>query len=120
MDTNKLHHIFANPDHNFDAFVRDFGGKAAAFHAIQIALNQAWRAGEISRSKFGRYEQAFEIGKYSVTVSGQIVNGLPCIGTAWVLILWGWAVEHPHLRRASRRLVDSVFEPPWKHGKDNA
>jgi hypothetical protein len=54
-------------------------------------------------------------------VRGRIVNGVVRIGTAWIPPHpWGWAVQLPGVTRLWRRLVDSVFLPPFGHGSDNA
>jgi hypothetical protein len=118
---NKRNHIFANPDHNLDALVQHYGSEEEAYRAIVDTVNRAQQDGKLSTNRRGLYEQVFDVGGYPVMVRGRIVNGLVRIGTAWIPPHpWGWSVELPTLTKAPRRLVDSVFLPPWEHGDDNA
>jgi hypothetical protein len=119
-DPNKLHHIFDNPDHHLAPLVQQYGSEKAAYRAIKDAVSKAYRDGNLIANAHGSYKQAFEIGGLSVTVVGRIVKGQVRIGTAWGPVPSGWSVELPHLRRASKRRVDSVFEPPWKHEDNDA
>ena len=120
-DPNKLNHIFANPNHNLNALVQQFGSRRSAGRAIFEAVDQGYRSGRLILDAFGRYEQLFDVGGYPVMVRGRIVNGLVRIGTAWIpRHPWGWSAELGALTRAPRRLVESVFLPPWKHEGNNA
>jgi hypothetical protein len=121
-DPNKQNHIFANPKHNLDALVRHYGSEEDAVRAIVAAVNQARQAGKLSTDKLGVYKQVFDVGGHPAIVAGRIVNGLVRIGTAWISPHpWGWSVELGALTRAPRRrLVESVFSPPWEHGDDDA
>jgi hypothetical protein len=83
-DPNKLNHIFGNPDHNLDVLVRRYGSQAAAFLAIDEAVNQAYHAGILVVDALGRYERDFEVGEYPVTVRGWIGDAVARIGTAWL------------------------------------
>ena len=44
---NKLHHIFDDPKHALDGLVQQFGSQKAAFDAVQLAANQALKAGKL-------------------------------------------------------------------------
>jgi hypothetical protein len=118
---NKLNHIFANPNHNLDALVRHYGTEEEASRAIVDAVNQAHLDGNLSTDQLGLYKQVFDVGGYPVMVAGRIINGRVRIGTAWIPPHpWGWSAELAALRRTPRRLVQSVFLPPWKHGGNDA
>jgi hypothetical protein len=118
---NKLHHIFANPRHNLGPLVRQYGGREAAAQAIQNAVDAALQAGKLISNVRGVFETTLDIGGHPVTVRGVIVQGAAELGTAWIPPRpWGWSVELGALRRALRRLFDSVFLPPWKHEDDDA
>jgi hypothetical protein len=82
LDSNKLHHIFNDPDHGLDSLVTKFGSPEAAFDAIARAARDAVR----SQGIIGQYEIQVEVGGYQVTVRGRVHNGIVDIGT--VLIPW--------------------------------
>ena len=65
-DPNKHNHIFANPNHNLDPLVRQFGSTTDAGRAIFEAVDQAFRSGRLILNAFGLYEQIFDVGGYSV------------------------------------------------------
>ncbi len=83
-DPNKLHHIFANPDHNLDALVQACGSEEAAGRAIVEAINEAYQNGSLAADALGRYTRVFDVGGYLVTVRGRIVNGVVRVGSAWI------------------------------------
>lgn len=83
-DPNKLHHIFGNPDHDLDALLGHYGSEEAAGQAIVEAVNQAHRDGALVLDARRRYRQVIEVGGYSVTVDGRIVNGIARVGSAWI------------------------------------
>jgi hypothetical protein len=83
-DPNKLHHIFANPDHNLDALVDQFGSEVEAWRAIVEAVTEAHHSGMLNADAIGRYRQTLEIGGHSVMVRGRIVNGVARVGSAWI------------------------------------
>ena len=82
-DPNKLRHIFGNPSHNLGPIVQHFGSEGAAFRAIEDEVNRAYQDGRLVTDAYGLYQQVFDIGGYSVSVKGRIINGQVHIGTAW-------------------------------------
>ena len=80
IDANKLHHIFADPDHGLGGLVSDFGTEEDAFQAIANATRDAVKAQGIT----GEYEIQVEVGRHSVTVRGNVADGVVNIGTAFI------------------------------------
>jgi hypothetical protein len=116
-DPNKLHHVFGNPNHNLEPLVQNYGSKETAFRAMLDEVNKTHQDGKLVADACNHYKQEFDVGGYSVIVEGRIVNGDACIGTAWIPPHpWGWSIVLPELKRASRRLVDSVFLPLGRGG----
>ncbi len=93
----------------------------ATAQAIQNAVDAALQAGKLIPNARGIFETTLDIGGHPVAVRGVIVQGAAELGTAWISPHpWGWSVELGALRRAPRRLVDTVLLPPWKYADDDA
>ena len=82
-DPNDLHHVFGNPRHNLDQFVRQRGSEELAGQEIDTAVDGAFMSGNLILDDAGLYRQVFNIGGSFVIVSGSVVNGIVRIGTAW-------------------------------------
>lgn len=81
---NDLHHIFGNPDHNLQALVDQFGSRAAAGMAIQLAAEHALDAGLLRPDARGVFEAIVDVDGRQVRVRGRIWNGRARIGSAWM------------------------------------
>jgi hypothetical protein len=79
IDPNKLHHIFGQARHNLDDVVAAFGSREGAFEALEKAAQAAVDA----RNLTGQFEIVVNVGGFSVTVRGIVVNGVAKIGTAF-------------------------------------
>lgn len=82
VDTNKLNHIFNNPDHHLDDLVNAFGGNQ------QSTYNAVWRefsnmAGNYSASELRKGIQ-ITVNGITLTVRGAVVDGIAKIGTFFV------------------------------------
>jgi hypothetical protein len=118
---NKLHHIFAKRGHNLGPLVQQYGSREAAAQAVQEVVDLALHAGKLIPNAQDVFETTLDIGGHSVTVRFVILQGAVELGTAFIRPHpWGWPVEPPNLRKASRRLVDLVFLPPLGHGDYDA
>jgi hypothetical protein len=84
MDANRRRHIFGDPRHNLDGFVRQYGSEEAAGQAIEDAVHAAFESGDLVIDDAGLYKQAFDLGGYSITVSGRVVDGEARVSTAWI------------------------------------
>jgi hypothetical protein len=81
VDPNKMNHVFGNPGHNLGPLLSNFGGdQNAAFAAIQQAMQAAADAQGIQGVFQG---VAVQVGNQTVTVSGNVINGVVNIGTAY-------------------------------------
>jgi RHS repeat-associated protein len=76
-DPNKLHHIFDNPAHNLDQLVDQLGGQQQAFDALQNAVQGQGLPD-------GLFNTVVNVGGIDVTVTGNVINGVANIGTAYV------------------------------------
>jgi hypothetical protein len=83
-DPNRRRHIFGEPRHNLEPLVRQYGGEEATGQAIENAVNDAFDGGHLITDDKGVYEQVFDIGGNSVTVSGRVIDGMVHVGTAWI------------------------------------
>ncbi len=79
-DANKLHHIFDDPKHQLDGLVAHFGSREAALEAIEEATRKVLLGRNIS----GQYVETVQIGRYSLTVKGRVMDGKLKIGTAFI------------------------------------
>jgi hypothetical protein len=80
IDSNKLHHIFNDPDHGLDALVTKFGSQESAFQAIAEATRDAIQAQGIN----GQYKVEIRIGEHLITVKGRVSKGIVNIGTVYI------------------------------------
>ena len=78
-NANKIHHIFDEVGHNLEALVTEYGGQPQAYDAIQEAANQV-----ASQLGNGVTTITVNVSGQEVTVTGNIVNGVMQIGTAYV------------------------------------
>lgn len=78
-NANKIHHISDEVGHNLEALVAEYGGQAQAYDAIQEAANQV-----ASQLANGVTTIIVNVGGQEVTITGNIVNGVMQIGTAYV------------------------------------
>lgn len=83
-DPNRRNHIFGEPKHNLDTLVRQYGSEETAGRAIVEAVNATFERGNLTVDDNGRYQQVFDVGGNSVTVSGRIIDGAVRVGTAWI------------------------------------
>jgi hypothetical protein len=83
-EPNRRRHIFGEPRHNSDPLVRECGGEPEAYQAIVDAVDEAFARGDLVVNQRGKYKQAFDIRGHLVTVTGQVVNGIARVGTAWI------------------------------------
>src|ERR1700676_4292093 len=78
-DPNKLNYIFGNPVHKLDPVVQQFGSQQGAYRAIEQAVANKLGTGT------GTYTTIVNVGGTNVTVTGAYVNGVPRIGTAFII-----------------------------------
>jgi hypothetical protein len=78
-DPNKLNHIFGNPEHNLDNLVNQFESQSQAYNAIQEAAQAAVDAQGLT----GAVQTTVEVAGETVTVRGNVINGIFNIGTAY-------------------------------------
>jgi len=76
-DINKLHHIFGNRAHRLDSLIDHFGSEAAAFAAVQNAIQDVVK----QRGITGVFEQVLDLGGITLTVRGKVIDGVARIGT---------------------------------------
>lgn len=77
---NKIHHIFDNIGHNLEYLVTKYGGQAQAYDALLEGANKV--ASQLGSP--GVTTITVNVGGQNVTVTGNIVNGVIQIGTAYV------------------------------------
>jgi hypothetical protein len=78
-DANKLNHIFGNARHGLDGVVNNLGSQQAAMNALQ----QATEAAVQQQGLTGVFETTVQVAGETVTVRGNVVNGVVRIGTAF-------------------------------------
>jgi len=78
-DANKLNHIFGKAEHGLKGVVKQFGSQESAFRAIQ----QATEASVKSKGLSGVFETTVKLGTETVTVRGNVINGVVKIGTVF-------------------------------------
>ncbi|MFT3893687.1 MAG: hypothetical protein QM730_18820 [Anaerolineales bacterium] len=82
LNNTKLKHIFGKSGHDLDALLQTFNGnQSAAFTAIYRAFAQV--AGNYSPDEL-HDGITIMVNGIIVTVTGQIVNGVPRIGTVYI------------------------------------
>jgi hypothetical protein len=79
VDPNKLNHIFGKAEHNLEAVINEFGSEQNAFKAIQQATQSAVR----DQGLKGVFETTVKVGSETITVRGNIIDGIAKIGTAY-------------------------------------
>ena len=79
IDSNKVSHIFGQSKHNLDGVVKTFGSPEKAFGALQDATQAAVKNQGIK----GVFETAVKVGGETVTVRGNVVDGVVKLGTAF-------------------------------------
>jgi hypothetical protein len=77
-NSNDLHHIFDNAGHGLDGLVDQYGSQQGAYSAMQQAVRS-----QIG-STTGVFSGAFNVGGTQITIRGNIINGIPRIGTAFI------------------------------------
>jgi hypothetical protein len=78
-DPNKIHHIFDKVEHNMSSLIGKFGSKEAAFDALRNITDSVVKSKGIN----GRFEIIVNIDGEAVTVTGNVINGVTKIGTAY-------------------------------------
>jgi RHS repeat-associated protein len=79
INVNKLNHIFGNAEHDLDGVVAQFGSQQSAFSAIQ----QATQAAVVRQGVTGIFETTVQVAGETITVRGNVINGIAKIGTAF-------------------------------------
>jgi len=82
VNANDLHHIFDDPKHNLDGFLKSFGGnQEKAYTALENAAQTY-----VSKNKMtiGIFETTVNISGYKVTVRGFVSGDTVKIGTAFI------------------------------------
>ncbi len=79
-DPNKLNHIFGQARHHLEGLVQQLGSQQATFDAVEAAVQQEVTAGQIG----GVFETTVNIGGSTVTVVGNVINGIVRIGTFYI------------------------------------
>jgi hypothetical protein len=78
-DANKLAHIFDNVEHGLEGVVAQFGSQLSAFSRIQQAMKTA-----VARQGLtGVFQTTVQVGSETITVRGNVINGIAKIGTAF-------------------------------------
>ena len=80
---NALNHVFGKIGHNLEPVVESFGSREAAYSAMQAAAQTAADNGIIS--DIYRFEA--EIGDWTVTLGGRVMDGVAQVKTAFIRIL---------------------------------
>jgi RHS repeat-associated protein len=81
IDPNSLHHIFDNPGHHMEGLLEAFGGnQTEAFNAIKSVTQQTVTEQGIN----GLFQIVVNIADKSITVKGNVINGIAEIGTAFI------------------------------------
>jgi RHS repeat-associated protein len=79
LDSNKLNHIFGQSKHNLTPVVKQFGSIQKAGQALAQAT-QAVLKGKPD----GLFKEAIKVGDQTVTVKGNIINGIAKISSAYI------------------------------------
>lgn len=78
-DANKLNHIFGETQHGLNTVVQALGGESKVMDAAQASLTGA----DVPSS--GLFEVTRMVGGQTVTIRGVVENGVPMIGTIFVV-----------------------------------
>jgi RHS repeat-associated protein len=79
--SNKMHHIFGKAKHNLRPLVAKLGSEDAVFSAVEAATQAEVARGALS----GVFQTTVSVGGYNVVVRGRVMNGVPQIGTFFVI-----------------------------------
>jgi RHS repeat-associated protein len=79
LSAQRLAHIFV-PKHNLGGLVTKFGSQEAAANAIHAATAAAVQRAGTS----GVFQMGVQVGGQTVTVTGNVVNGVLKFGNAWI------------------------------------
>lgn len=79
VNANKLSHIFGNAQHGLDGIVNSLGSQQAAMNALQQATEAAVRQQGLT----GVFETTVQVAGETVTVRGNVIDGVVKIGTAF-------------------------------------
>jgi hypothetical protein len=74
-----LNHIFGKAEHNLDSLVNEFGSQESAYNALQ----KATQAAVTDQGLKGVFETTIQVGSETITVRGNVIDGIARIGTAF-------------------------------------
>lgn len=77
---NTINHIFGKSAHNLQGLVTRLGSRAAAYTALYDATNAVVRA----QGTTGLFQSAVNVAGQTVTVRGNVVDGVLRISTAFI------------------------------------
>lgn len=77
---NDVNHVFGQTKHNLSGLVSEYGSSEKAMNALQQATEQKVAANGIS----GIFKEVVKVGSETVTVKGNVINGIVRIGTAFI------------------------------------
>jgi RHS repeat-associated protein len=81
IDPNKLYHIFGKAEHKLGPLLQRFGGsQEATFRAVEDATQATVK----SRGLSGVFTTTVEVAGQSVTVRGNVIEGVTRIGSFWI------------------------------------
>ena len=80
---NKVNHIFGpNTDrHNLNGFVAEIGSETKALQALEAATKAMAKTKNLPD---GLFTELVAVGNYIITVSGNVIGGVPKIGSAYI------------------------------------
>ena len=82
MDKNKIRHIFNNPRHNLEEFLKTFNNdEEAAFNKLQEEYNNYIKSNNI---KNGTLRVKVQINAFEITIRGIAIDCVGYIGTAYI------------------------------------
>ena len=85
IDPNKLNHIFGKPEHNFNNFLREFGGnQTRAYNAIYEAAQNYVTQNKITGIINKANEITVTVCGYDVTFRGNVIDGILNLGTTFI------------------------------------
>lgn len=82
VDSNKLHHIFEQPKHNLKEFLNSFGGNQE--YAYRSLLQETIKYIDNNNITGLFNEIVVDVNGYRITVSGNVIDGIVKIGTAYI------------------------------------
>jgi hypothetical protein len=78
-NASKLFHIFGNAEHNLGGFVAKFGSQEEAYQAILQATEAVVKQDGVT----GVFQKTVQVAGESITVRGNVIDGVVHIGTAF-------------------------------------